>query len=287
MSLVRFLPAWLHAIADYAVAASLIAVSLIVGGPGLAVATGVVIGAVVLVVSLLTRYPLGVIKVLPFPVHSAGDYLAAVLLVGAPFALGFTHSARGLTFFYFGAGVAVLLVSLVTNYQYRPVGQAGKGDTGWSPAENRAPAATSRTQAPSYPPQGAAETAPVNQPAYASQQAVPSTPSYGAAPSESAAPGGFGLAVGLVADPGAGRRTGHDTPGRHSPNPPRSGGPPRRHPGGPSGGDQLRRTRGRIPPAAGDPGRAPGQRPLRRLTGINRRRHRELRLSGAVSDCRQ
>lgn len=123
MSLVRFLPAWLHAVADYAVAFSLIAVALIVGGSGKAVATGVVIGAVVLVVSLLTRYPLGVIKVLPFKLHSAADYLAVVLLGGAPFALHFDTSARGLSIFYLAAGGAVLLVSLITNYQYSPKGQ--------------------------------------------------------------------------------------------------------------------------------------------------------------------
>jgi hypothetical protein len=119
MSIVRFLPAWLHAIADYAVGASLIVVALAVGGDSLAVATGVVVGVVVLAVSMLTRYPLGVVKVLPFTLHSAGDYLAAFLLIVSPFALGFSDVAGGLSAFYVVAGVAVLAVSLITNYQYR------------------------------------------------------------------------------------------------------------------------------------------------------------------------
>ncbi|MBO0694309.1 MAG: hypothetical protein J2P58_15495 [Acidimicrobiaceae bacterium] len=118
MSLVRLLPAWFHAIADYAVAVTLILVPIAVGGSGKAVAAGVVVGAVVLGVSMLTRYPLGVVKVLPFKLHSAGDYLAAGLLVAAPFALGFNHSDAGLSAFYVVAGVAVLAVSLITNYQY-------------------------------------------------------------------------------------------------------------------------------------------------------------------------
>lgn len=118
MSLVRFLPAWLHAIADYAVGALLIVVALAVGGDSIAVATGVVVGAVVLVVSMLTRYPLGVAKVLPFTIHSAGDYLAAFLLIVSPFALGFSDEAGGLSAFYVVAGIAVLAVSLITNYQY-------------------------------------------------------------------------------------------------------------------------------------------------------------------------
>jgi len=120
MSLVKLLPAWFHAIADYAVAALLILVPLIAGGSDKAVATGVVVGVVVAVVSMLTRYPLGVVKVLPFTVHSAGDYLAAALLIIAPFALSFTDTDGGLAAFYIAGGVAVLGVSLITNYQYSP-----------------------------------------------------------------------------------------------------------------------------------------------------------------------
>ena len=120
MSLVRLLPAWLHAVADYAVGALLIVVALASGASGIAVATGVVVGIVVLLVSMATRYPLGVFKVLPFTVHSAGDYLAAALLIAAPFALNFADAESGLAAFYVVMGVAVLAVSLITNYQYSP-----------------------------------------------------------------------------------------------------------------------------------------------------------------------
>jgi hypothetical protein len=120
VSLVRLLPAWFHAVADYAVGLTLIIVAIAVGGSGLAVATGVIVGAVVLLVSMLTRYPLGVAKVLPFTVHSAGDYLAAALLILSPFVLGYTDTDGGLSAFYVVAGLAVLAVSLVTNYQYSP-----------------------------------------------------------------------------------------------------------------------------------------------------------------------
>ena len=118
MSLVRLLPAWFHAIADYAVGALLIVAALAVGGSGTAVATGVVVGAVVLAVSMLTKYPLGVKKVIPFTLHSAGDYLAATLLFVAPFALSFNNSDSGLTALYIAVGAAVVAVSLITNYQF-------------------------------------------------------------------------------------------------------------------------------------------------------------------------
>src|SRR5947209_1316005 len=118
MSLVKLLPAWFHAIADYAVGILLVIVGIAVDGSAGAHATGIVVGVTVLLVSALTRYPLGILKVLPFPVHSGGDYLAALLLVVAPFVLNFRDGDAGVSVFYIAAGLAVLAVSLVTNYQY-------------------------------------------------------------------------------------------------------------------------------------------------------------------------
>ena len=132
MSLVRLLPAWLHAIADYAVGSALIIVALASGGSAGAIGTGVVVGATVLLVSMLTKYPLGVAKVLPFTVHSAGDYLAAALLLAAPWTLNFASGDTGLTAFYVVAGIAVLAVSLITNYQYSPKRE-------WAPAVGASP----------------------------------------------------------------------------------------------------------------------------------------------------
>jgi hypothetical protein len=129
MSLVKLLPAWFHAIADYAVGILLIVVALADNGSAGAVATGVVVGVVVLLVSALTRYPLGIVKVLPFPVHSGGDYLAAALLIAAPFVLNFADAEGGMAAFYVVMGVAVLAVSLITNYQYSPKRQAAARTT--------------------------------------------------------------------------------------------------------------------------------------------------------------
>jgi hypothetical protein len=120
MSLIKLLPAWLHAIADYAVGALLVIVALTVDMSTEATVAGVVVGVTVLAVSIFTKYPLGVVKVLPFRIHSIGDYAAAILLFVAPFALGFNDSDSGVTAFYIAAGVAVLAVSLITNYQYGP-----------------------------------------------------------------------------------------------------------------------------------------------------------------------
>jgi len=148
MSLIKLLPAWLHAIADYAVGALLIAVALIVDMSTEATIAGVVVGATVLAVSMLTRYPLGVVKVLPFRIHSIGDYAAAILLFVAPFALGFNDTDPGVTAFYVAAGIAVLAVSLITNYQYGPTAAPV---TDWSDPTRRTAAAPVSTYTPWSP----------------------------------------------------------------------------------------------------------------------------------------
>ena len=63
-------------------------------------------------------------KVLPFPIHSGGDYLAAALLIASPFVLNFADAEGGMAAFYVVMGIAVLAVSLITNYQYSPKRQA-------------------------------------------------------------------------------------------------------------------------------------------------------------------
>ena len=148
MSLIKLLPAWLHAIADYAVGVLLVVVALTVDMSTEATVAGVVVGATVLVVSLLTRYPLGVVKVLPFRIHSIGDYAAAILLFVAPFALGFNDSDAGVTAFYIAAGVAVLAVSLITNYQYGP---KAIPITDWSGPARRTAAAPASAYTPWRP----------------------------------------------------------------------------------------------------------------------------------------
>jgi hypothetical protein len=116
MSLTKWVPAWMHGVGDYGAALALVLVTLAVGGTRRAVATGLFVGIALLVVSLLTRYPLGAVKAIPFRVHSAGDYLGSLILIVAPFILGFHSRDTGLTTFFIVVGVVVILLSLVTDY---------------------------------------------------------------------------------------------------------------------------------------------------------------------------
>jgi hypothetical protein len=120
MSLFRLVPAWMHGVGDFAAALVLIITGLVADGPDSAKATGIVLGAGLVVVSLLTRYPLGVVRVIPFPVHSVGDYLGALVAILAPFVLGFSDDNGGATAAYIVVGVVVIALSLVTDYSWGP-----------------------------------------------------------------------------------------------------------------------------------------------------------------------
>jgi hypothetical protein len=118
MSIVRLVPAWLHGIGDYAAGLALLLAGLLADGPDKARATGIVLGAALIAVSLVTRYPLGLVKAVPFPVHSAGDYLGGLAAIVAPFALDFWDDAKGLSTFYVIVGAVVIALSLVTDYAW-------------------------------------------------------------------------------------------------------------------------------------------------------------------------
>lgn len=118
MSLVRLVPARLHgALADYGGALALLLVPWLLASSTEAIASGVVLGLTVLLVSLFTKYPLGVFRVIPFPVHSAGDYLGSIATIAAPYALGFNRTDPASTTFFLALGIGYLIVSLMTDYK--------------------------------------------------------------------------------------------------------------------------------------------------------------------------
>jgi hypothetical protein len=120
MSLVRLVPARLHALGDYAAGIVLLIAGIVADATDEAKATGIVLGAVLIFVSLFTRYPLGVVRVIPFPLHSAGDYVGGLAAIVAPFALDFFDTDKGLSTLYIVVGAVVIALSLITDYSWGP-----------------------------------------------------------------------------------------------------------------------------------------------------------------------
>lgn len=106
----KFITKTVHAYLDYPVAFSLMALPFVLSlGQSHPAAKwlGVGTGIAAFVLTLLTDHKTGVIRVVPYSVHLAVDFLVGVTFVVAPFALGFTGIDA---WFYWANGGAVLAV---------------------------------------------------------------------------------------------------------------------------------------------------------------------------------
>ncbi|HEV2862375.1 MAG TPA: SPW repeat protein [Pyrinomonadaceae bacterium] len=120
-----------HAVADYAMAGMLMAAPWLFGFSRNKKATScaVATGASVLALSLMTRYPLGVWKLIPFKVHGYIEAAAGAMTAAAPWTAGFSRD-RAATITHVASGLATLAVFAVTDYdsaeQYRPLGEQAR-----------------------------------------------------------------------------------------------------------------------------------------------------------------
>ncbi len=105
----------MHGALDYGYAAAIAASPELFGFKEASLPTLLmrILGGKVLLTSLLTRYELGLIKVLPFKLHLTGDALAAVFSIAAPFLFKFSDNSRARNAFI-GFGVLSLVVGQLT-----------------------------------------------------------------------------------------------------------------------------------------------------------------------------
>ncbi len=118
----------IHGYIDYVAVGLLALAPALFDFSGLPAALCYVLAIVQLGMSLMTAYPLGVAKLLPFTIHGTIEAATAAFLVIAPFLLGFSEivSARN---FFMVAGIGLFLVWAVTNYKAaeRPLSGTGIG----------------------------------------------------------------------------------------------------------------------------------------------------------------
>jgi hypothetical protein len=119
----KIIPTRVHGILDYAVGLILLFAPNIFGfadvqGPAVWVPR--VIAILALLQSLMTRYELGLVKVLPMRMHLAVDYVAGLLLAASPWLFRFYDPAnQRLWTPHLIAGVAIFLVTLMTEKEPR------------------------------------------------------------------------------------------------------------------------------------------------------------------------
>lgn len=104
-----------HAVLDYGYAALFAAAPEIVGFTDEKAASALsrVVSGGVAATSLLTRYELGAVKVIPFKAHLAADVAVGLLTLGAPFLFGFADNKHARNFFV-GMGAFSVLAGLLT-----------------------------------------------------------------------------------------------------------------------------------------------------------------------------
>jgi hypothetical protein len=129
MKALRFIPTGLHAYFDYVGGIVLLAAPFIFGFysvGGAAVIVPMVLGAGLIVYSLLTNYELGIpgLKFIPMPVHLILDFVASAFLALSPFLFGFINKAPNAWLPHIIAGVGVILLVLVTQTRYQPKARA-------------------------------------------------------------------------------------------------------------------------------------------------------------------
>lgn len=130
MKAIRFIPTGIHACFDYLGGVGLLAAPFVFGFysvGGAAVLIPMILGAGLILYSLLTNYELGIpgLKFIPMPVHLVFDFVASALLALSPLLFGFINKAPNAWLPHIIAGVSVILLVLVSQTRYQPKARAG------------------------------------------------------------------------------------------------------------------------------------------------------------------
>ncbi|CAL68379.1 hypothetical protein [Christiangramia forsetii] len=105
-----------HGIIDYLVVVFLVLSPTIFGLPELAATFAYILAGVHLLLTVLTSFEFGVIKLISFKLHGVIELIVSFALVGLAFYLGAEEGGLARNF-YIGFAVAVFLTWLLTNYR--------------------------------------------------------------------------------------------------------------------------------------------------------------------------
>ena len=111
--LAKVIPTRVHGILDYLSGILFLALPRLLNWDATATNLLTTLGIGVLVYSLLTRYELGLFRLLPMRIHLAIDILATLLLIVAPFV--FDLSGDNITTSFLALGIFELAATLLTD----------------------------------------------------------------------------------------------------------------------------------------------------------------------------
>ncbi len=109
-------PQDVHSVADYATSAGA-ASTVLTADSTAAKVSGVALGSVAAVVSMLTDYRLSVAKLIPIEAHEVADYVFGLGQIAAPFLFGYWKRDRLAALTHIIGGAMVIGLSMVTDYR--------------------------------------------------------------------------------------------------------------------------------------------------------------------------
>lgn len=128
----KILSAPTHGILDYALVALFALLPSVFGLTGLPAIVLYAFAGTHLLVSLLTRYPLGVVRRLSFNAHGLLELTVAVVLAALPWLLDFAGEATARSVFV-GMGILVFVLWLLSDYAPARVATAADRDPSTPP----------------------------------------------------------------------------------------------------------------------------------------------------------
>ena len=112
----RHLGAWSHGIIDYVIFILLIIGPSVAGFAGRQATLAYVLAAVLFVLTICTKFPLGVVKSIRFPVHGAIEIVLALLLLVLPWLANFSRGVLSRNF-YVAMAILMLVVWAMTDFR--------------------------------------------------------------------------------------------------------------------------------------------------------------------------
>jgi len=105
-----------HGYLDLVVIAAFALAPTLLGFGSRAASLCYVLAALHATLTVLTAFPMGLLKMIPFPVHGALEAMMAPLLVATPWLVGFSRAGPARSF-YIASGMVLGAVWLLTDYR--------------------------------------------------------------------------------------------------------------------------------------------------------------------------
>ena len=105
----RLIGAWSHSIIDYLIVILMLIGPTVWGFNGRQARFAYILAITLLVLTVLTRHPLGIMKFLRFPLHGAVELLLGLLLLALPWLANFSRGVHSRNFFL---GIAALMLAV-------------------------------------------------------------------------------------------------------------------------------------------------------------------------------